>query len=234
MSVKNPKPPDAARAVTRLKRQLEVLREQKTKRIDEFKAYQANCHEIMTSYVSQVRNATNRIATLNDTLANNNVTITELQQQVALQQRMTAEAQQDGGNAIAKYNRSVQAYNSLKEQLARAAMDLADAQQTIRYRLRVICDQWITRTRVETSALVTRTRNRIVNWWAIKRLNRARVNAMHEAGYIPEKLIKMAHVYWEADRLRTTEMVIEYDGYGNESEVRQTMWRRIRIWMGRS
>lgn len=144
MSVKNPKPPNAARAVTRLKRQLEVLREQKTKRIDEFKAYQANCHEIMTSYVSQVRNATNRIATLNDTLANNNVTITELQQQVALQQRMTAEAQQDGGDAIARYNLLCQGYKTLKEQLARTAMDLAEAKQTIRYRLRVLCDRWIT------------------------------------------------------------------------------------------
>jgi cell division septum initiation protein DivIVA len=88
MTVKSITPKNAQRANQKLKSQLSHAQELKQNLNHQFKAYRDNAEELMTSYVSQVRRLT-------ETTANNNVKITELEQQVANQYKENAELRQD-------------------------------------------------------------------------------------------------------------------------------------------
>jgi len=91
---------------------------------------------------------------------------------------------------------------------------------------------------------VARKKTRIWNWFLVKRLNKPRVEAMSEAGYIPAKLIKLANAYWEHDqkRLQEDEEIIKssYSVCGNEHTEQRIysrkpgLIRRLKIWMGRA
>ena len=86
-------------------------------------------------------------------------------------------------------------------------------------------------------------KRRIVLRLMVLRLNKPRVDAMHQAGYIPEKLVKVALDFWEHDKAR-----IEQESYirrvhsgTNQSNYEVTMelrkpsmWRRMMILIGRA
>lgn len=64
----------------------------------------------------------------------------------------------------------------------------------------------------------------------MRRLNRGRVDAMREAGYIPRRLIKVARDYWEADKERLGWEDRAWDG---RDFVRQGLWAKLKILAGR-
>ena len=123
------------------------------------------------------------------------------------------------------------------------ARRIAELERSLLNRLWVaIPTQWARFCQLIATQLTTR-RNRIVNRFKIWRLNRARVEAISEAGYIPEKLVKIAERYWEEDqkRLKIDEQIRNIH-YGNEHTgiaqvervCKPSIWRRIAIILGRA
>lgn len=80
-----------------------------------------------------------------------------------------------------------------------------------------------------------RKKTRVWNWWLVKRLNKPRVEAVTEAGYIPAKLIKIAHQYWEHDqkRLQHDEQIVGGSDYTVYSRP-PGFFRRLKIILGRA
>jgi len=84
---------------------------------------------------------------------------------------------------------------------------------------------------------IEKRKQRLVNWFMVKRLNKPRVEAVTEAGYIPAKLIKIAHKYWEYDqeRLQHDEQIVserhsDFTLYSRPPGI----FRRIKIILGRA
>lgn len=244
MTIKTKKPSAAERQNKRLKKQLEQQHELREHTAAQHAAFRANAAKQLAGYLASTRAAEH-------TLASNNVTIQELQDQVAVQCKMLAEAQSDGAQAISKYNKTAQrinevghilaeerrAYDALDLKLEFARAELTAARQRLAYRVwRLMANTYhAARTRLKVE--YAHRRQHLVNWWMVRRLNKARVTAMNEAGYIPEKLIKIAHKYWEADQARAagdqwTEVITPAGPHMYPKPV--PLWHRIRIWMGRA
>jgi hypothetical protein len=84
---------------------------------------------------------------------------------------------------------------------------------------------------------IEKRKQRLVNWFMVQRLNKQRVEAVTQAGYIPTKLIKLAHKYWEHDqqRLAHDEQIVwhtstDYTHYSRPP----SLWRKLKIIMGRA
>jgi hypothetical protein len=84
---------------------------------------------------------------------------------------------------------------------------------------------------------VERKKQRTKNWFLVKRLNKPRVEAIAQAGYIPSKLIKMAHAYYEHDqkRMEHDEEIVWKTGTDYTHYSRKPgLIRKFKIWMGRA
>lgn len=240
MSVKNPKPPAALRKIRRLERQLEQASDRREMLNGQFLEYKRHAQGLLTEYLAKIRRQ-------DETLASNNMTIQELNDQVAVQWRQRAEARSDveraeklASEAVAKHNRmvqEVQEWRALVNDLRRnnnvLRDDLSEARRTLRYRIWVV----VTRSTSQLQAWLSSKALRLKNRWFIRRLSKARVTAMQEAGYIPEKLIKVAHRYWEADRERIngdvyTEVTTPH---GPKTIIEKPSWlQKWKIWRGRA
>lgn len=230
MTAKRIKPSASQRAVKRLQEQIDMLGDNKARQRDEFARYKYETQQIMDA-------AVRRNEYLSDVLVNNNVKITELENQVANQYKENSALRQDMERFAKRYNENVADIKNMRKKLDAAEdaetslhIQLADARELLRYRVYL---WYVARVKRIREAFAIR-KERIINSWKVRRLNKARVSALNEAGYIPEKLIKAAHQYWEADKVRATETIAQYDGYGNEKVVRQTWFRRLRILLGRA
>lgn len=212
-----------AKQLGKLEEQLEQHGVQKKILADQFKAYRSNAEEYMTSYVGQVRRLT-------ETMAANNVKITELEQQVGVQHKELAAARGDATGLKASNQKLRSHAVDLEIALINVRAQLAEAQKSVQYRVYLWFDA-----RIDAAKKVFAIRKqRMVNTFLVRRLNKQRVSAMGEAGYIPNKLVKAAIAYWELDKERATETIVERDGNGQDRVVKQTLWRRIRIILGRA
>lgn len=243
MTVKTKKPSAAQRQNKRLKACIDQQYELRNQAQEEHDRFRAHAGNQLAEHLAKVRAA-------NHVLAANNVTIQELQDQVGIQHKLLAEAQSDGARAISQYNKTAKRINELSHiltaerrtydelyvQFERNIQLLKEARQRIPYRLWVAAVAAYHRLRIALKVEYAHRKERLVNWWMVRRLNKARVTAMNEAGYIPEKLIKIAHKYWEADQARLkdgAEWRYSEDHHG-DVKAHPTMWRRFQIWAGRA
>jgi hypothetical protein len=91
-----------------LRRRVRLFRERYEDSAERFDAYRRQAEALLTEHLRNTRRVTARLENAERALVSNNVTITELQSQVAVQHQMLAEAQGDASEAIARYNRAVQ------------------------------------------------------------------------------------------------------------------------------
>lgn len=228
MTVKRIKPSSSQRTAKRLQEQVAANSLKAQRNQHAFEAYQRKAEQLMDAASAQV-------GQMKDVLITNNIKITELENQVANQYRENAALRQDL-EANSKRNLShVREIGRMRNEADDALnielnlrMQLDEAKTRISYRIY----KWFVARVERLKEVLAIRKQRMVNAWKIHRLNRARVEALNEAGYIPEKLIKVAHQYWEEDKARATETIVERDGYGNDTIVRQTPLRRLKIMLG--
>lgn len=246
MAVKTKKPTYAQRQLKKLKRDLAHQHELRLADGVRHTDYRAHAGEVLRAHLAKLRRA-------EETLVSNNMTMRELNDQVAMQWQQRAEARSDveratslTAEAVAKHNRMAESLREswdekrelanlvglLRRQAEEAGEALAEAQRSFSNRT------WeaITLKIKEIKAYSRHLRWQIRNRWLVWRLNKPRIHAMSEAGYIPGKLIKMAEEYWETDKRRMGETITNYSTYPADEQYvsRQTLWRRFRIWMGRA
>jgi arginine deiminase len=135
MTVKRIKPSASQRTVKRLQEQIDALGNAKALMRRQLQDYQVQCDQLVGA--AQQRNQY-----LSDILVNNNVKITELENQVANQYKENAELRQDMSNLHHKYNKNVQTYLAIKERtqaletnLTAVYLELDEAQTKISYRV---------------------------------------------------------------------------------------------------
>lgn len=245
MTIKTIKPSAAERKIKRLKAEIKAGKALQAAIKRQHAAYRLHAGQTLAGHLAKVRQA-------EATLASNNMTITELNDQVAMQWKQRAESRSDveratslTAEAVAKHNRMAESLREswdekrelanlvdfLRCQAKESGEALAEAQRTLQNRT------WeaITLQIRSFRSYIRHLRWQIRNRWLVWRLNKARVTAMEEAGYIPSKLIKMAEQYWEIDRQRMMPSMLTYiDTSENRKPVREHIWRRFRIWMGRA
>jgi chromosome segregation ATPase len=244
MSSKTIKPSAAERKIKRLKAEIKTGKALRAALRRQHTEYRLHAGKTLAEHLFKARRA-------EETLAANNMTIQELNNQVAVQWQQRAESRSDveratnlTAEAVAKHNRMAESLREsydekrelanlvglLRSQAKEFREALAEAQRSFSNRT------WeaITLQSKRTKAYVRYLRWQIRNRWLVWRLNKPRIEAMSEAGYIPSKLIKMAERYWDEDKARSGEMVYSYAESGTLQQARQTPWRRFRIWMGRA
>lgn len=245
MTVKTIKASAAERKIRRLKAEIKAGKALQAAIRRQHAAYRLHAGKTLAGHLAKTRQA-------EATLASNNMTITELNDQVAMQWKQRAEARSDveratalTAEAVAKHNKMVthlrEALDAklelanmvrlLRDQAEEFGEALAEAQRSFQNRT------WeaITLQIRSVRSYIRHFRWKMRNRWLVWRLNKARVTAMEEAGYIPGKLIKMAEQYWEIDRQRMMPSMLTYiDASENRKPVREHIWRRFRIWMGRA
>lgn len=223
----------------RLKARLDLATETRQQTVKQAKLAKDHATEVVTSLLSQNRR-------LKETVAEQSVTLSEQRDQLAIQHRQYSEMAHDTdratklcAEAVAKHNRMVQAKNEWDRTVNEMAAhiegierDLCDARRSVGYRLWFGFQAWKSNFMLSLRC----RRSRIINRFMVWRLNAARVDAIKEAGYIPEGLIHMAHKYWEADQKRI-ELGHEWKySQDAKSEVKahHSFWRRLRIYLGRA
>jgi hypothetical protein len=210
VTVKTKKPSYHERLIKRLKNQLEgqnLLRLCESRDHERAKAHSA---QVLSEYLGKIRR-------YEEALTNNNVSITELQSQVATQARMLAEAQQDGANAIAAHNKmvtrlreAVTKRDDLQLEITSLMYQLTDAEQTLQYRVYKLLVRGLEQVRSWSIRQV----ERLKIWRKIRRLSAQRISALNAAGYIPNGLVKMAIKYHEYDQNQVKEQRNAYDYSG--------------------
>jgi hypothetical protein len=229
------------RRITRLKkrvaREAEIRADQRT-----------HYGNVVAKHIATERGLNTTISQFTTAAIQDRFKIQELENQVALQWQKNAELGED----VKKYTRALSAARLENDQYrfqADHAIDVVEALERdikelklkLGYRarrfllgeyqaLKASAAGLYARTRLRWINTILRLRNRALVW----RLNKARVSAISEGGYIPEKLIKLALQYWELDKERASETIVEFDSTGVGREARQTLWRRLRIWLGRA
>lgn len=231
----------------RLKVKLDDAVETRHRVQNEFKALRDHSHELLTSYLAEIRRQ-------DETLASNNMTIAELNNQLAVEYKLRAEARSDVdqatklcAEAVAKYNRLVPRLHELEKAIISRdeyaegiESRLREAEKSIQYRLWQGFQVWRTKVWYRFDDL----RAKLRNYWYIRRLNAARVSALNEAGHIPRNLVKMAHAYWEHDQKRLVEdEQIVRTVYTCKNDLsaqdrhyvrKPGLLRRFKIWCGRA
>ena len=240
------------RAYKALRRRFERAEGQTKLLMENYNKQRHAAKGVIAEHIASQRSLNARIAEMRDKMISDSFKITELENQVAVQQKMVAEARADGERAIAQHNRAVERIDELLHELqvARNECDIVRdernaardernaAQRRIAYR---IYDSWLRYTRRVRSwwcqcrhKLVERATARLL----IMRLNMARVDAVTEAGYVPGKLVKAAIRYWEHDkeRLQEDEQLVMRSDRSSYTVYRRKpgLWRRIKIILGRA
>lgn len=252
------KPPTSAYLLRRIqvyKKRYEAAVELRRQQAEQLKKYKASLHEVLQGKVRANRLLRNDLARAKETIASNGMTMCELQNQLAVQFKLLAEARSDVARATELYNEaaekhkimadsfanmraaSVRHYEDsehLKAQLLELRDALTEARLSFSYRTwhAIICAYHRTRVRIKVEYAFRR--ERLINWWAIRRLNKSRVTAMNQAGFIPEKLVKLALQYWEVDKQRIRDGEWGYDSGGQPVQISLGLLRRMRILMGRA
>lgn len=238
MTVKRIKPSASQRAVKRLQEQIDALGDAKARQRDEFSRYKYECDKILRGFEATEHH-------LKDVLTNNNVKIVELENQVANQYRENSALRQDLEANSKRNIQHVRDINNLRNvaqhtelELIAALSNLEEARHAISYR---VYGWFVARVERAKEGFEIR-KQRMINNWKIRRLNKARVAVITEAGYIPQKLVEIAHRYWEADKRRAQEDErIEstvYHPSGDRTDVtinrRPGFLRRLQIYLGRA
>lgn len=135
MTVKRIKPSASQRTVKRLQEQINALGDNKARMRDEFSRYKYECDRIMLA--AQARDSRQA-----DTLVNNNVKITELENQVANQYRENSALRQDlEANArrniqhLRDINDMRSGRDNLQNELMAALLELTEAKTKVSYRI---------------------------------------------------------------------------------------------------
>jgi|SRR6266850_311275 len=246
MTSKTIKPSAAERKIKRLKAEVKAGKELQAALKRQHAEYRLHAGKTLAEHLFKARRA-------EETLASNNMTIQELNDQVAMQWKQRAESRSDveravklTAEAVAKHNRMVTSLREalddkleltrtvslLRSQSEEFREALAEAKRSLTYRTARLFASGYAHAKAE----IRRRRVLLRNRWLVWRLNKPRVQAMSEAGYIPSKLIKMAEQYWETDKQRMSPTLVTYlDGeLCKPKSVRANIWSRCRIWMGRA
>jgi hypothetical protein len=118
--------------------------------------------------------------------------------------------------------------------------DLELAKQALQYRIWVAITMWLAGVRMAIPTRLNLLKQRIKIRWTIARLSKRRVDALYEAGHIPEKLVKSAIAYYEHDRQRMKideQIRLIHGGADSATYVRAvkpSLWRRWNIFLGRA
>jgi chromosome segregation ATPase len=162
--------------------------------------------------------------------------INSLKRSVHKADQATAKAKEQLSFLETRYQDTVVNNGELLSRLELARADLASSKRELQH----VRGVWYRVGSALESLLknwVERKKQRLTNWFLIKRLNKPRVEAVTEAGYVPAKLIKLAHKYWEYDqkRLEHDEQIVYQSGTDYTHYSRPPgFWRRIKIRLGRA
>lgn len=252
MQKKTPSPAYLLRRIQVYKKRYESAVELRRQQATQIEKYRDQLSGVLEGQVRTARMATEELTRARDTLASNAMTIRELNDQVAVQYKLAAEARSDverasklAMEAAAKHNRMVQLLHDARkaEDQAFCASEslrtqLCDAQRTLQYRIWYGTRTWILGTEAKVKAWVLGRRQFLTDRWVVKRLTHARVMALNEAGFIPKDLVRMAYTYWNNDKLRARELKSSYDYTDVQPWTRFTrppsIFRRLKIWLGRA
>lgn len=214
--------------------------------------YKTQLLSLLTDKIRELDVATRELDRARTALASNSMTIQELNDQVAVQWKQNAEAKSDVERATLLASNAVQKHNKMVHWLAEARKEKDEADVQVEL---MVGD--IKKIQAELNEAKRSLSNRIwwailgihyrtkLSWkwrverwkntWKIRRLNRARVTALSEAGHIPGNLVRMAHAYWEHDKQRMERGVTVFlDNAPGQKTVKENLWRRFRIWCGRA
>jgi len=251
------------RRIARLKKQLDKQQELRAEMSRVFATTKQHYVDVVASHLAKARGLKTTLVHRDRKILEDAFRIQELDNQVAVQWRNLSEAKDDAVRAMARcsiaekdrthwhkeWKASYSEWSDAQEIIAAQAGRIVELERSLLNRLWVaIPIQWARFRVAVTTQLTTisnRIVNRIVNRFKIWRLNRARVEAISEAGYIPEKLIAIAQRYWEEDqkRLQRDEQIraIHYGNQQNmqnyavvERACRPSLLRRLAIILGRA
>lgn len=239
------------RRVAKLQKQLEKQRQRWIGQGLEHSRARTHYQTIVASHIAAERRG-------DKLLLEDRFKIQELENQVAVQWRNLAEAKDDASTAKLNYQAVTKSLEQCRAERRQARLDL-DVALSTRDTWRIRCETaeksfshrayqglalWFAQTGTRLRLRRSRLGARIVNRFAVWRLNKPRVDAMREGGYIPEKLVKVALEYWEHDKARIAqEAYIKEMHYGTRNgkhyetvvmEPRPTLWRRFMILIGRA
>jgi DNA repair exonuclease SbcCD ATPase subunit len=222
--------------IARLKKKLDA---QETLRAEQRTHY----GDVLAKYMTELRGARNQIESLTTSALQDHFKINEYENQQAVYLKQNAELSQDLQKVTKRYNENVVSTNKmldtivqLKDDIRFLQEDLANARKTLRYRIYIWASGFPDVMRARLHVLKQRIKIR----WTISRLSKRRVDALYEAGHIPEKLVKSALAYYEHDRQRMEideQIRVIHGGSDWATYVRAekpSLWRRWNIFLGRA
>jgi hypothetical protein len=232
------------------------------KRIDKLKEVgrDARVHygHVVAKHINAERNLRDQIDSLTTAALQDRFKLQDYEAQIANQWRENAELRDDLARAKLMHDAKAKEltymhrqYRDQVEVVMCLERQLAAAKSTTAYLIRQeIATQWqalrkaIATRKARVKLAFTIWKSQIVNRWMIKRLSKARVAALYEAGHIPDKLVRSALAFYEHDKKRLDlDEQIKYIHYGSTEartstkvmkETRPPLLRRIKIWMGRA
>jgi hypothetical protein len=233
--------------IARLKKKLDA---QETLRA----AQRTHYGNVVAKYMAELRGARNQIDSMTTSALQDHFKINEYENEQAVYLKQNAELSQDlqkiekmlkDSNAKHKlwYDRCLdrdQSIANLQNDIARAAIEIAELRQTFSYRAWIVITMWLAGVRMAIPTRLKLLKQRIKIRWTIARLSKRRVDALYEAGYIPEKLVKSALAYYEHDRQRMEideQIRVIHGGADSTTFVRESkpsLWRRWNIFLGRA
>jgi hypothetical protein len=228
------------RRIARLKKDVEQQRKLRREMSTAFANAKVQYADIVASHMVSARKAT-------DTVTQQAFKISELENQLAVQFKQNAELSSDLQKVTKRYNENFVSTNKILDTIAMLKddkrfleEDLARARQAFGYRLWIAITIWWGSLLMAIATRLKLLKQRIKIRWTIARLSKRRVDALYEAGHIPEKLVKSALAYYEHDRKRMEideEIRLIHGGADSATYVRESkpsLWRRWNIFLGRA
>jgi DNA repair exonuclease SbcCD ATPase subunit len=243
------------RRIARLKKDVEQQRTLRREMSTAFANAKVQYADIVASHMVSARKAT-------DTVTQQAFKISELENQLAVQFKQNAALSQDLQKATKRYNENVTDLIDKRKQLVNAIDVCEEMEKEIKqlklkfgYRLWVAITIWLAGVRMAITmwfAHLKTIRKRIEMRFKIWRLSKARLSAINEAGWVPEKLVKAAIAYYEHDkaRMEIDDQIREIHYGGNmqgatdkelrhfyakvDKEIKPSIWRRWNIFLGRA
>jgi hypothetical protein len=209
---------------------------------------------IVAKHLADNRGLRNQVDDLTTAAIQDRFKLQDFEAQIANQWRENAELRDDLARAKLMHDAKAKElqysqgqYRNQITVVERIERDIALLQRNLTNRI------WVAMTtQVEAWRVVAATRrakialafsgwkSRVVHRFMIRRLSKARVAALYEAGHIPDKLVRSALAYYEHDKKRLDlDEQIQDIHYGRDhttivKETRPPLWRRFKIWMGRA
>lgn len=236
------------------KKRIDKLKELQHEMRRVFDSSKAHYVAVVARHVNAERNLTDQIDSLTTAAIQDRFKLQDYEAQIANQWRENGGLREDVAAAKLNHDAKAKELRNVRFQLVEKTYATEDLERAlvearrgfVYVTRRAIATQWlswrmaIAASGVRISLAFTNWKSRIVNRWMIRRLSKARVAALYEAGNIPDKLVRSALAFYEHDKRRLEiDEQIQSIHQGNDlititRAKRPGLWRRFQIFIGRA